>query len=69
MNHTNFLEILLRLYEINQCCIFAEKWESVRNTEGILTDGKTEMNAGEGEKQPLTQAAESAWRTFKTGQE
>lgn len=41
---------------------------SVRNTEGILTDGKTEMNAG-GEKQPLTQTEESAWRTFKTGQE
>lgn len=42
---------------------------SVRNTEGILTDGKTEMNTGEGEKQPLTQTAESAWRPFKTGQE
>lgn len=40
---------------------------SVRNTGGILTDGKTEMNAGEGEKQPQT--AESVWRAFKTGQE
>lgn len=52
------------------CAVFLPgNGNSVRNTEGILTDGKTEMNAAEGEKQLLTQTAESAWCTFKTGQE